>query len=215
VSALQPDEIAYAGSGALHARAVVDGPISTLAILDSDEGVREVACRVFSEPCFSAVRGQLQIQDPQGPSEPVILSCLKKGAVGSGDVLHFDPFAFVMAPKDATVRSMYRDLIAECDARVARGELAAASLFFTWGSNGFAAKEDLYGAGYRGGLPNGYQDLVATVRPNQRVVVRWCWELFFSLLFVVPINLKMPVGRAIEGDASWLKPLVRRFEVVM
>ena len=110
---------------------------------------------------------------------------------------------------------MYRDLIGECDARIGRGELTAASVFFTWGPNGAAALEDLYGAGYPGGRPNGYQDLVAAVNPEQRIVVKWCWELFFSLLFIVPRDLKVPLGRAIEADASWLRPLMRRFEIVI
>ncbi|MGD0668807.1 MAG: hypothetical protein ABSB23_14700 [Bryobacteraceae bacterium] len=214
VAGLHPGEIAYAGSTALHARAVIDGLSSSLTVLDRDHGVRSIVGRVFSEPCFSLVRGQLQVQDPAGPSEPVILSRLKGGAFGTGHVLHFDPFAFVMAQDKASIRSMYRDLIRECDARVSRGELAAASVFFTWGSNGAAATEDLYGLGYRGGMPNGYQDLVSTVDPEQRIVVRWCWELFFALLFIVPSNLKVSLARAIEADASWLSPLMRRFEVV-
>src|SRR6266700_8206811 len=90
-----------------------------------------------------------------------------------------------MAGNKASIRSMYRDLIRECDAGVRRGELAAASVFVTWGSNGSAATEDLYGAGYPGGRPNGYQDLVSTVKPEQRIVFKWCWELFFSMLFIV------------------------------
>jgi hypothetical protein len=215
ISGLQPGEIAYAGSGALHARAVIDGLSSSLSVVDSDPGVRNIVGRVFSEPCFSNVRAQLQIQNSAGPSEPVVLSRLQGGAFRSGHVLHFDPFAFVMASDDASTRSIYRDLIRESDARVGRGELAAASVFFTWGSNGFAAKEDLYGAGYRGGMPNGYQALVSTVNPEQRIVVKWCWELFFSLLFIVPKDVKVPLGRAIEADASWIRPLMRCFEIVI
>jgi hypothetical protein len=215
VSGLRHREMAYAGSGALHARAVVDGLSSSLSMMDSDEGVRTIAGRVFSEPCFSGVRSQLQIQDPAGPSEPVVLSGLQRGAFGTDHVLHFDPFAFVMAQDKACTRSVYQDLIQECDARVGRGQLAAASVFFTWGSNGSAATKDLYGAGYPGGKPNGYQDLVSAVNPDQRIIVKWCWELFFSLLFIVPRGLKRPLGHAVEASASWLRPLMKRFEVVL
>ena len=123
VLGLQPNEIAYAGSSALHALAVVRGVASALSVLDSDQGVRDVVDRVFSEPCFGGVRSQLQIQDPAGPSEPVVLSRLMAGTFGSGHVLHFDPFAFVMARTDAPIRAMYRDLIRECDARVGGGGL--------------------------------------------------------------------------------------------
>jgi hypothetical protein len=215
VSGLQPGEIAYAGSGAIHARAVADGLSSSLTVLDSDPGVRSIAGRVFSEPCFSGVRARLQIQDPAGQSEPVILSRLRGGVFGTGHVLHFDPFAFIMAQDDAFVRSMYRNLIRECDARIGRGELAAASVFFTWGSNSFAAKEDLYGAGYSGGTPDGYQDLVSAINPEQRIIVNWCWVLFFSLLLIVPKDLKASIGRAIQADALWLRPLMGRFEIVI
>jgi len=130
-------------------------------------------------------------------------------------VLHFDPFAFIMARDDAFVRSMYRDLIRECDARVGHGELAAASVFFTWGSNSLAAKQDLDGAGYLGGTPDGYQDLVSAVNPDRRIIVNWCWVLFFSLLLIVPTDLKAPIGRAIESDSSWLRPLMGRLEIVV
>jgi hypothetical protein len=52
------------------------------------------------------------------------------------------------------------------------------------------------------------------VNPEQRIVVKWCWELFFSLLLIVPKDLKAPLGRAIQAHASWVRPLTRRFEVV-
>src|SRR5579863_4582720 len=74
VSGLLPGEMAYAGSGALHARAVVDGLSSSLTVLDSDQGVRNIVDHVFSEPCFSGVRDGLHIQDPAGESEPGVLS---------------------------------------------------------------------------------------------------------------------------------------------
>ena len=215
VSGLLPGEIAYAGSGALHARAVVDGLAASLTVLDSDQGVRHIVDHVFSEPCFSSVRGRLHIQDPAGESEPGILSQLRRGVYGGGHVLHLDPFAFVMAQDKAYIRSWYGDLIRECDARVGRRELAATSVFFTWGSNGSAAKADLYGAGYSGGLSAGYLDLISSVTPAQRIVVKWSWELFFSLLFIVPPELKATLGRTIEADASWLRPLMRQFEIVI
>jgi hypothetical protein len=119
-----------------------------------------------------------------------------------------------MAQTDAPTRALYRDIIRECDSRVGRRELAAVSVFFTWGSNGAAAKDDLGGTGYLGGQPNGYQELVSTVNPERRLIVSWCWELFFSLLLIVPNDLKAPLAHAIEADASWVRPLMRRFEVL-
>lgn len=214
VRGLQVGEITYAGSAVLHAREVVGGVSSRLTLLDKDPGVRNVVARVFSEPCFSGALAQLAIQDPGGPSEPVVLSRLQGGAFGSGDILHCDPFAFVMAPKHSSTRSLYQDLIRECDARVHRGALAAASVFFTWGSNGAAAKDDLDGAGYGGGMPGGYQALVSAVSAGQRLVVNWCWELFFSLVLILPGNSKAAITRAIEVDTAWLRPAMRRLQIV-
>ena len=53
------------------------------------------------------------------------------------------------------------------------------------------------------------------VNPERRIVVVWCWELFFSLLLIVPSDLKAPLGRAIQADASWVKPLMRRFDIMI
>lgn len=155
-----------------------------------------------------------RVDDPAGPSEAIVLSRLRDGAFGAGHVLHFDPFAFVMAQDHAHTRLLYRDLISQCDQRVRNAGLAAASVFFTWGSNGAAARDDLDGAGYLGGLPGGYRDLISGVDRQQCVVVQWCWELFFSLLFIVPSALRATCARAIEADTSWLRPLMRRLEVV-
>ncbi len=58
VSDLADVAIAYAGSGALHASAVAKGLADSLELLDTDAGVRSVADRVFSEDCFSKVRGR-------------------------------------------------------------------------------------------------------------------------------------------------------------
>ena len=83
-----------------------------------------------------------------------------------------------MAPQDAPMRALYRNLIRECDARVQQHGLAAASVFFTWGSNNAAAKDDLFEAGFGGGLDDGYQALIAAVHRDQRIVITWCWELY-------------------------------------
>lgn len=209
VADLADHEIAYAGSGALHANAIANGLANSLELLDSDAGVRSVANRVFSEDCFSKVRGNLQTTDPHGPSEPMVLSRLREGAFGPDHMLHLDPFAFVMAPQDAPRRALYRDLIRECDARVQQNGLAAASVFFTWGSNNAAAKDDLFEAGFGGALDDGYQALIAAVHRDQRIVITWCWELYFSLLCVVPADAKERVGRAVAAELQWLKPLMR------
>lgn len=209
VSDLADNEIAYAGSGALHANAVANGLADSLELLDSDAGVRSVANRIFSEDSFSKARGNLRTTDPDGPSEPMVLSRLREGAFGPDHMLHFDPFAFVMAPQDAPMRALYRNLIRECDARVQQHGLAAASVFFTWGSNNAAAKDDLFEAGFGGGLDDGYQALIAAVHRDQRIVITWCWELYFSLLCIVPADAKERVGRAIAAELQWLKPLMR------
>ena len=103
-------EIAYAGSGALHAKAVANGLADSLELLDTDSGVRAVADRIFSEDCFSKVRGNLRTSDPNGRSEPMVLSRLEAGAFGPDHVLHLDPFAFIMAPEDEPIRALYRDV---------------------------------------------------------------------------------------------------------
>jgi hypothetical protein len=138
---------------------------------------------------------------------------LEAGGFGPDHVLHLDPFAFVMAPDDATIRAVYRNLIRDCDARVQQRGLAAASVFFTWGSNNAAAKADLFDGGYGGGLDDGYQALIAAVHRDQRIVITWCWELYFSLLCIVPSGAKEPVGRAVAAELAWLKPLMRMIEV--
>jgi hypothetical protein len=83
VADLAEHEIAYAGSGALHANAVANGVARSLELLDSDAAVRSVAERVFSEDCFSKVRENLRTTNPDGPSEPLVLSRLESGAFGS------------------------------------------------------------------------------------------------------------------------------------
>ncbi len=118
-----------------------------------------------------------------------------------------------MAEHDANTRSSYLQLVRECDARVAQGELGAASVFFTWGSNGAAAKDDLDGAGYLGGVQGGYQEIVSAVDTKRRLVVTWCWEFLFSLLLIVPGDLRPGIARAIEADTLWLKPLMRRLDL--
>jgi hypothetical protein len=213
VTDLAKQEIAYAGSGALHANAVAHGLAHSLELIDADAGVRAVADRVFSEGCFSKVRRNLRTTDPDGPSEPMVLSGLKTGGFGPDHVLHFDPFAFVMAPEDARVRTVYRDLIRECEARVKRHDLAAASVFFTWGSNSAAAKHDLFEAGFRGGLENGYQALVAAVEPDQRVVITWCWEFYFALLCIVPADSRESFRQAVAAELAWIRPFMRMLDV--
>lgn len=213
VANLAEQEIAYAGSGALHANAVAKGMASSLELLDTDAGVRAVADRVFLEDCFSKVRGDLRTVDPDGPSEPMVLSRLKAGACGPHVLLHLDPFAFVMKPEDATMRGLYGDLIRKCDYRVREAGLAALSVFFMWGPNSAAAREDLFEDGYGGGLDDGYQALIGAVRADQRVVITWCWEWYFSLLCIVPANVRERIGSAIAAEVKWLKPLMRMIDV--
>jgi hypothetical protein len=55
---------------------------------------------------------------------------------------------------------------------------------------------------------------VLAVDAERRLVVTWCWELFFSMLFIVPSELRPAIARAVEADTRWLKPLMRRLEIV-
>jgi hypothetical protein len=55
VADIQSGEMAYAGSAALHA-SVARGRARSLTVFDSDAGVRSTVARVFSQPCFAAVR---------------------------------------------------------------------------------------------------------------------------------------------------------------
>jgi len=116
-------------SGALHVNAVASGMASSLELLDADAGVRAVADRLFLEDRFSKVRGNLRTIDPGGPSEPMVFSRLEARGFGPDHVLHLDPFAFVMAPEDAQMRAVYRDLICECDA-IRRGRVQTDTLVF-------------------------------------------------------------------------------------
>jgi hypothetical protein len=213
VSGLEKGEIGYAGSGALHAMAVADGRADSLELLDADAGVRAISSRLFSEQCFARVRNNLRTTDPGGFSEPVMLSRCRARAFAPATVLHLDPFAFVMAAEDSGIRALYRDLICECDARIQREELAAATVFFTWGSNSAAAKADLFGRGFGGGLLNGYQELVSAARSEQRIVITWCWEYYFALLCIVPAAQRDAIARQALAEMIWLAPLMRVLKV--
>jgi hypothetical protein len=213
VAGLDPRDIAYAGSGALHAVAVADGRAESLELLDSDPGVRAIASRLFLEECLAEVRGRLSTTDPSGLSEPVMLDRCRAGAFGPATLLHLDPFAFVMSADDTKMRGCYGDLIRACDASVRQGELAAATLFFTWGSNSAAAKDDLFGRGFRGGLENGFQELIAAVSPEQRIVISWCWEYYFAQLCVLPAASRDEMIRKVTAETDWLRPLMLHLRI--
>jgi hypothetical protein len=55
--------------------------------------------------------------------------------------------------------------------------------------------------------------LIAIVRREQRIVVTWCWELYFSLLCIVPENAKERIVRVMAADLAWLKPLMRLINI--
>lgn len=143
----------------------------------------------------------------------MVLSRFEAGGIGPYHVLHLDPFAFVMKPEDERMRGLHRELIGECDERVQLHGPAAASVFFTWGSNNAAAKAGHLNGGYGGGHDNGYQALVAVAHRDQRIVITWCRGLHFSLLCIVPTDAKERVARAVATEVAWLKPLMRIIEV--
>ena len=193
----------YVGSGLLHANLLRGSPDSSLVCYDCNPNVRSTLQRVLEEACFTVVRGRVEILDPGGQSEPVVLQKLQDGCYGRRHVLHLDPFAFVMRQDDQPTRDRYRELLQKCDEQVAEERLGAASVFVTWGSNSSAAREDLFREGYGGGLHGGFQDLRGLVRPTQSVVVAWCWQYYFSLLVVVPERLRHDLVHSIaHGLAS-------------
>ena len=205
---LQADEHPYAGSSLLHASVLRASPHRSLVFYDCEANVRKTLTRVFEEPCFDAIRDQVEILNP-GPqgSEPVILEALRGGRYGRSHVVHLDPYSFVMGKDLRPTRDLYHDLIEECDAQVAAGRLAAATLFLTWGRFNGAARSDLFEDGYRAGLRGGLQDLRSVVRPTQRIVISWCWRLYFALIVIVPKRLRDGLVHSLKGD---LAPLATR-----
>jgi len=214
ISGLRLGEVPYAGSVAMHAQEVKAGRCSSLTILDKDPGVQAILERVVSEPCFSAVHGRLAIEKQYGDSEQFLLSRLADGQFGPHHVLHFDPFAFVMSQADLMTRMTYGRLVQECDSRIGEKALKSASIFFTWGSNGTAALADLDGNGYDGGIPDGYQALLSLVAPERRIVVVWCWEMYFAQLVIVSADLKDQLVKRIETETAVLRPLLSRLQIV-
>ncbi len=176
---LQPNELPYAGSAVIHGLELRRLRSRNLTLMDHDGAVRATVDRVYQEPALASLSSDVHLVDPGRSSEPLVLASLRRGEYSPADVVHFDPFAFVM-DRDDDKRRMYNELITACDDRVRSGDLGAATLFITWGSNNRAALDDLRGEGYQGGLEGGYLDLVQSIEPAQRIVVTWCWELYFS-----------------------------------
>jgi hypothetical protein len=75
------------------------------------------------------------------------------------------------------------------------------------------SQSDLFDGGYGGGLDDGYQALLAAVHRDRRIVITWCWQLYFSLLCIVPADAKERVAGAVAAELAWLKPLMRMIEV--
>ncbi len=151
----------------------------------------------------------LRLVDPAGASERKALLALEERVYSSTTILHFDPFAFVMSPGDAGIRNEYVNLITHCDQQVGRGELGAATVFVTWGSNSRAALDDLDGAGYQGGVRGGYNDLVNTIDPARRIVLSWCWDLYFALILTVPQALRPQIAARVR---LYVEPFAARLE---
>ena len=209
IAGIRDNEMPYAGSAVLHARELIAIPRRTLTLMDCDSAVRNTVACIFLQPCLAVLAPDLRLVDPAGASEPKVLSALKERMYLSTSVLHFDPFAFVMSPDDAEIRNDYVKLITHCDEQVDRGELAAATVFVTWGSNSRAALDDLDGAGYQGGLKGGYNDLVGRTDPTRRIVLTWCWELYFSLILIVPQALRPQIAARLQ---LYVEPFSTRLE---
>ncbi len=212
ITGLAEDELPYAGSAVLHALELAGVPRRTLILMDHDLEVRETLSRVFEEPALRPAASGLELVDPGERSEPSVLQSLEDGRYLPTYVLHFDPFAFVMKP-NGEVRSTYGRLIALCDDEVRQGQLGAASLFITWGSNSRAALDDLDGAGYRGGLDGGYRDLIEGVDHSRRIVLTWCWEMYFSLLLVVPSELRADLATRLRDYVAPFRSRLSRLTI--
>jgi len=213
VEGLENSEVAYAGSAALHTMAMVEGKIASLKFFDCDEGVRQTLGRVLGQDCFLPVRDRIVVERSEERSEKALLEWLKAGSASDQHIVHFDPFAFVMAETDADMRSTYAEILRECGARVRASTLGAVTVFFTWGSNGAAALADLDGNGYRNGISNGYKALVSLIPRENCIVVNWCWEFYFSLLLVVEERVKNALVHALETETRWLNRWTRRLEI--
>jgi hypothetical protein len=208
IAGLPPEAVAYAGSTLLNSRVLNTVRTRSLVCYDRKPNVRITLERVLREPCFDTIRQDVAIVDPgQHGSEPVVLDALRAGAYGQSHVLHLDPFAFVMSDDDQGVRDRYREIIQEADARVASGKLGAVSLFVTWGSNGQAARADLFQQGYAGGLQGGYQDLLSLVHPQRRITVSWCRMTYFSQILLVAEPLRDPLVARLNQDLARLREL--------
>jgi len=211
IDGLDVGEMPYAGSAVLHALELSKLPRRELALMDHDASVRNTVALVFRQPALASFAPDLHLLDPGKCSEPKVLLALEQGEYTRTHVLHFDPFAFVMAPKYASTRNMYKRLLKQCDERVGCSQLAAATLFFTWGRrHNTAALADLYGAGFGGGLDGGYRDLVEGVDPSRRIVLTWCWGMHFSLLLIVPSELRAKLVARLIDYVEPFGPRMRR-----
>ena len=209
IADLHSDELAYAGSAVLHAFELARINRHTLTLMDHDAAVHATVARVFQEPALGNLAADLGLTDPGTDSETYVLRACDQGEYSGKDVLHFDPFAFVMG--ESPTSRLYKRIVAFCDSSVVQGELGAATLFITWGSNNLAALDDLDGAGYQGGLMCGYRELVDTVDRSRRVILTWCWELYFSLIAIVPAEVRSQFLARLTSFVlpfeSWLKRL--------
>lgn len=214
IAYLAPDERPYAGSAMLHALALARLSSGALTLHDSDAGVRSVLERVFGAQALAPLRDRITVVTSAEDSAGLILADLQNRRHGQNHTIHFDPFAFVMSADHEKVRGTYRRLVTESDRRVADDELGAVSVFFTWGSNSKAAREDLDGSGYLGGLSGGYRELLAGAGESRRVLVTWCWTYYFGMLFVVPAALRGAFLENLRAALAPLMPFLSRLHVI-
>ncbi|MFT3776243.1 MAG: hypothetical protein QM820_63675 [Minicystis sp.] len=208
LAGLGGDEIPYAGSAVIHALELRKLPRRALTLMDHDASVRNTVALVFREPALVPLAPDLQLIDPGTLSELTVLRALERDDYSQNDILHFDPFAFLM-DQAAQTRSTYKRLVTRCNEQVHRGKLAGATLFLTWGSNNRAALDDLVGSGYGGGLDGGYRDLLATVEPSQRIVLTWCWTYHFAMLLIVPMELRTAIASRLHKYVEVFRPKLR------
>ena len=185
-------EYAYAASAVLHAFALRDLPEKSLLLMDCDPGVTATLTRLFGEPAFRRFKPPPRVLRTELPAEEVLIDRFHRACFGGNHIVHLDPFAFVVSKKSAPERERYAKLLRTADRRVACQTLAALSIFVVWGQrHGSNARADLFGGGC--GVRDGYQDLRAMIGSQRRLVVEWCWGQYFSMLLVVPAEIREEV----------------------
>lgn len=203
IDGLMPGEYPYAASAVLQAFAIRDLPQKSLLLMDRDSGVTKTLTRVLSEPAFRGLTSD--VLRTRRSSEEELLDRFSRSCFGARHVVHLDPFAFVAGNKHRQEREWYAELLETADRCVASLELAAFSVFITWGQNSAVALADMGDADAANAC--GYQGLRAKIGSERRITLEWCWSRYFAMLLVVPAKMRQEV---IESIRRYCEPFASR-----